>query len=175
MKSYVVPLVISLSVVACASSPKMVTSKTEPQPPVHESPAETAKTGSIDNSAVAAVDLTRLVQQLKGESDYFDFNKAIVKPEFRNIIKQQAAFLRSHTNDIVTLEGNCDERGSDKYNLALGERRAQAVSLELKQLGVPARQIEVVSYGKERPRSTCHNESCWKDDRRVDFDHHMNG
>jgi peptidoglycan-associated lipoprotein len=66
------------------------------------------------------------------------------------------------------LEGNADERGSREYNLALGQNRAEAVKHALQLLGVPDSQVEVVSFGEEKPRSTCHEEKCWAENRRVD-------
>jgi peptidoglycan-associated lipoprotein len=71
----------------------------------------------------------------------------------------------------VVLQGNCDERGSREYNLALGQRRADAVKQRMVLLGVPQTRIETVSFGKEKPRATCHDESCWSQNRRVDFVH----
>ncbi|MGB8410375.1 MAG: OmpA family protein, partial [Gallionella sp.] len=86
---------------------------------------------------------------------------------------KQAAFLKAHNNDVVTIEGNCDERGSPEYNLALGDRRADAARKSLEILGVPETQIKVVSFGLEKPRLTCHEERCWKENRRDDFVHKL--
>lgn len=125
----------------------------------------------------AEIDARNLAEQqleLKNKSVYFDFDKSAVKSGYRNIIQQQANFIKSHGNDSVSVEGNCDERGSSKYNLALGERRANAVRKELETLGVSASQIKTVSFGKEKPRLTCHEEKCWKENRRVDFVHQLN-
>src|SRR6266403_1654591 len=74
-----------------------------------------------------------------------------------------------YANDYLTLQGNCDERGSREYNLALGQRRADAVKQRLRLLGIPETRVETVSFGKEKPRELCHNESCWSMNRRVDF------
>lgn len=168
MKSYIAALLVALSLVACASSNKTDTSKSSSQ--------DTAKQAQTEASSAqtAAAEQAQLLQQLRKDSVYFDYKEAVVKSEFGEAIKKQAEFMRAHKNDTVTLEGNCDERGSAKYNLALGSRRADAVSRQLQLLGVPKAQIKLVSYGKGKPRSACHDESCWKDNRRVDFNHNLN-
>lgn len=172
MKNYIAMLVVSLSLMACTSATKPDTSKpAAPQEAVQPSKPEVAKMSSAE---VAAAELAQQLQQLKQDNVYFDFDKSLVKPEFRDVIAKQADFIKAHKNDTVTLEGNCDERGSAEYNLALGNRRAHVVSHELQLLGIPKQQIKTVSYGNERPRSICHDESCWKDNRRVDFVHHLN-
>lgn len=100
---------------------------------------------------------------------YFDYDKADIRPDAREALSQTAQFLRSYPNVRVTIEGHCDERGSTEYNLALGDRRAQATKDFLVSLGVTADRMETVSYGKERPTCTDHNESCWQQNRRGHF------
>lgn len=156
----------SLLMVACTSSHKAESSLTSRSSDTKTPPVSTA-----------AMDLSRLtveVQQLEKQSDYFDYNKFVVKPEYQNTIRKEAEFIKSHKQDFVTLEGNADERGSNKYNLDLGNKRAIAVKKNLEMLGVPATQIKVVSLGEEKPRLTCHLEKCWKENRRVDFVHQLN-
>ena len=113
------------------------------------------------------------IQQLQQKSDYFDYNKYSVKSQYLNVIQKEAEFIKSHKNDVITLEGNADERGSDVYNLTLGEKRAEAVEKSLIKYGVPAGQIKLVTLGKGKPRLTCHAEKCWKENRRVDFMHKL--
>jgi len=137
-----------------------------------------AQTASAESTAVAAAELQAQqtaaeVEVLKSESVYFDFDQAIIKQAFSAEIQKQADFLMAHSNDTVTLEGNCDERGSSEYNLGLGNERARAVAKTLALLGVSATQIKLVSYGEEKPRFTCHNEKCWGENRRVDFMHDL--
>ena len=161
----------SLLVAACASSQKTNISQ-DHQPTEKNTPAVASATAP----AAAAIDLSKLnaeIQKLQQQSDYFDFNKYSVKTQYLNVIQKEAEFIKSHTNDAITLEGNADERGSDDYNLALGEKRAEAVQQALIKYGVPAGQIKVVTLGKEKPRLTCHAEKCWKENRRVDFTHKL--
>jgi peptidoglycan-associated lipoprotein len=100
---------------------------------------------------------------------YFDFDKSVIKPDARQIIEAHANYLSANPNVHVTLEGHCDERGTREYNLGLGERRAKAVEQVMSLLGVSASQMEVVSYGEERPAAMGHDESAWALNRRVEI------
>ena len=98
---------------------------------------------------------------------YFDFDKSSVKPESRTALMAHAAFLAANPNVNVTLEGHSDERGTKEYNLALGERRGQSVERFLVVNGVARTQLEVVSFGEEKPAAAGHDESSWAKSRRV--------
>lgn len=100
---------------------------------------------------------------------FFDYDKADVRADARQALAQTAQFLRSYPQERVTIEGHCDERGSTEYNLALGDRRAQAVKQFLVGLGISADRLETVSWGKERPFCTASDESCWQENRRGHF------
>lgn len=113
----------------------------------------------------------RLIRELSKKSVYFDYDEFIIKPQFQDVIQQQAEFIKKTNKDSVMLEGNADERGSTEYNLALGQKRAEAVRKALLIMGVPDTRLEAISYGEERPRATCHEEKCWYENRRVDFVH----
>ena len=103
---------------------------------------------------------------------YFDFDKSDIKPEFRDILNAHAEYLANHADVSVTLEGHCDERGTREYNIALGERRANAVQRMLTLQGVAASQINTISYGEERPAALGHDEDAWALNRRVEFIYH---
>jgi len=100
---------------------------------------------------------------------YFDLDKADVRADARDALSKTAQFLRSYPQVKVVVEGHCDERGSTEYNLALGDRRAQAAKDFLVSLGVPADRMQTVSYGKERPFCSDHTETCWQQNRRAHF------
>ena len=100
---------------------------------------------------------------------YFDLDKTEIKSEFQAQISCHAAFLRQFPNYAVTLEGNADERGSREYNLGLGERRGNAVQSALSSAGASGSQLNVVSYGEERPVCKEHGEGCWSKNRRVEL------
>ncbi|MBS0432728.1 MAG: peptidoglycan-associated lipoprotein Pal [Proteobacteria bacterium] len=100
---------------------------------------------------------------------YFDFDKSEIRPEFQQIVACHAKYLRDRPMARMTLEGNTDERGTREYNLGLGERRGNAVMSALQADGAQASQMNVVSYGEERPTCREHNEDCWSKNRRVEI------
>lgn len=100
---------------------------------------------------------------------HFDFDKSDIKSEFEPVLRQNAAWAQSNSKTSITVEGHCDERGSIEYNIALGDRRANAAKSYLQNLGVEAKRLSTISYGEERPIATCHDESCWWQNRRAEF------
>ena len=100
---------------------------------------------------------------------YFDYDSAEIRADAREALQKTAAFLKGYPNIRVTVEGHCDERGSTEYNLALGDRRANAVKQYLVNLGIPAANLNTVSYGKEKPFCMESSEGCWQQNRRGHF------
>lgn len=100
---------------------------------------------------------------------HFETNRWEIVSEDRQILKGNAAWILAHSQFRVAVEGHCDERNTEAYNLALGERRANAAKEYLVGLGVPANKIQTVSYGKSRPSCTAHDEACWQQNRRDEF------
>jgi peptidoglycan-associated lipoprotein len=100
---------------------------------------------------------------------YFDYDKYDVRASEQPTLQNDAALLKRYPNVRFTIEGHCDERGSIEYNLALGENRANSVKQALVNLGILASSIKTISYGKEKPVCTAHNESCWQQNRRAHF------
>ena len=100
---------------------------------------------------------------------YFDYDSASIRPDAREALQKSADFLKSYPSAHVTVEGHCDERGPTEYNLALGDRRANAVRQYLVGLGVPTSQLVTTSWGKEKPFCTEANETCWQENRRGHF------
>jgi len=100
---------------------------------------------------------------------YFGFDSDSIKPEDRDIIIAHAQYLSSNSGEKVVLEGHADERGTREYNIALGERRANAVKQLMTLQGVASSQIDVVSFGEERPIAIGHDESAWSQNRRVEI------
>lgn len=105
----------------------------------------------------------------KQRSIYFDFDKYVVKSEYNSVVELQGKYLASQPTVNVRLEGNADERGTTEYNLALSQKRAQAVFNAMKVFGASAGQMEVVGLGKEKPKATGHDEAAWAENRRVDI------
>src|SRR5207344_2408294 len=106
---------------------------------------------------------------LSKRSIYFDFDSDAIKPEFVPLVEAHAAFLRQYKNAKMLIQGNADDRGSREYNLALGQRRADAVKKRLVLLGGTESQIESVSLGEEKPVCTQQTEDCWAKNRRADI------
>ena len=103
------------------------------------------------------------------EAVYFDFDKYVIMPEGREALKRNAEWLQKNAGAKVVVEGNCDERGTNEYNMALGQRRADAAAKYLVDLGVAKDRVGTVSFGEEKPICTESNEACWSKNRRDDF------
>jgi len=120
-----------------------------------EAPTSRPASGMGDSSAFRTV--------------YFDFDKSDLSADARSGLSANADYLKSNSSVAVTIEGNCDERGSAEYNLALGKRRAEAAHRYLADLGIETSRMTTVSFGKERPAVEGHNELAWAKNRRDDF------
>jgi len=126
--------------------------------------------GQAKSTAGAAKEQTAAWKQAGVFEDInFDYDKYILKPEAREMLKKDAAWLAKSKSYDVVIEGNCDERGTVEYNLALGERRAAEAMKYLIELGVDKKRIKTISYGKERPLDPGHNEEAWAKNRRDHF------
>jgi len=101
-----------------------------------------------------------------GDRVFFDFDKSDLKPEARRTVERWAAWLRQHPTVTVTVEGHADERGTREYNIGLAERRAASAKNFLVSLGIDARRVATISYGKERPAVIGSNEAAWSQNRR---------
>lgn len=99
----------------------------------------------------------------------FDFDKSDIRPDAREILKKNADWMKANPKSKVQIEGHCDERGTNEYNLALGERRANAVKKYISSLGVEADRLYTISYGEELPIDPGHNEDAWSKNRRAHF------
>ncbi len=163
----------ALFVAGCAS-----TKLSEPAPVTDKSTAATTQTPATSASprTVAPVETQPRMDPLNDpnsplakRSVFFDFDSFVVKPEFQSLIETHAKYLADHRERKVTVEGNTDERGSREYNLALGQKRADAVKSRLELLGATSSQIETVSFGEEKPRATGHDETAWAQNRRADI------
>ena len=100
---------------------------------------------------------------------HFDFDKYDIRPGDAKMLDGNAGWLKSNPNHLVLIEGHCDERGTNEYNLALGERRAKATMNYLVSQGVQASRITIISYGEERPLCSQKTEACWAQNRRAHF------
>jgi peptidoglycan-associated lipoprotein len=105
----------------------------------------------------------------KSDTVYFDFDSSSVKPAEKPKVAAVADHLKSTPSDAVRVDGHCDERGTEEYNRSLGERRALALREELVTLGIDPTRVDTISYGKDKPTDTGHNDAAWKKNRRGEF------
>jgi len=170
-------LIAVVLVTGCSKKPPVI-----PEPMAEPAPAPTAPTEIAPPPAPAVVDddaafwmngeLGELNERAMAEGllgdVYFDYDKSDLSMEATDRLAANAAFMRAHPNYVFTVEGHCDERGTNGYNLALGDRRANAAGSYLSSLGV-SNGMSGVSYGEERPQCNSSNESCWSRNRRAHF------
>lgn len=168
MKKVLGVLLISL-LTACASQTKQPEADVEDRSRAVTEQRERESVRTDDAATPTLNPLTDPNNILSRRSIYFDFDSYIVKDEFRSLVAAHAKYLRDNANGRLLLQGNADERGSREYNLALGQRRADAVKYALTLSGAKEAQVEAVSLGEEKPRATGHDEASWAENRRVDL------
>jgi peptidoglycan-associated lipoprotein len=139
------------------------------KPTAHEVDNTSTTTTATDNTGRYTRDSLDTDSCLRQRVVYFDLDKSEIKSEFQAQIACHAEYLKQFPQARVTLEGNTDERGSREYNLGLGERRGNAVQGALSGAGASSSQLNVTSYGEERPVCRQHDESCWSKNRRVEI------
>jgi peptidoglycan-associated lipoprotein len=147
------------------TAPEAQTEKATPTPPSTEATktetkAETKAEVSNEKSGVTAEGLKPI---------YFDFDKSFIRDDAKAVMMENAEWLKAHPEAKVRIEGNCDERGSVEYNQALGQRRASSAKKYLTSMGISGHRISLISFGKEKPICSDHDESCWQKNRRDDF------
>ena len=171
MKKLALYLMIAVAAAACASheqrtEPQVTDKSTGVNPPSATTGSNTV-TPTNPNAGVSGNELHTGV--LAKRSVYFDFDSNAVKDEYRGLIQAHSRYMNDHRDTHIRIEGNCDERGSREYNLALGQRRAEAVKKTMTVLGVGDGRIETVSYGEEKPVAQGHDEAAWAQNRRADI------
>jgi peptidoglycan-associated lipoprotein len=164
MKKILFSIILANLLVACASEKPKEPEAVAPAPVV-EAPAPAPAPAPV----VAVDPLNDPTSILAKRSVYFPFDVSAVQEADKPIVEAHGKYLSEHPDRKVRVEGNADERGSNEYNLALGQRRADSVKKMLILSGAMASQIETVSYGEEKPVCTEHNEACWKQNRRSDI------
>ena len=138
-------------------------------PPEPPKPAPDAGAKPLVVAPVAVNPLKDPGNILSRRSVYFDFDSNLVKDEYRPLVTAHARYLQQNPGTKMRIEGNADERGSREYNIALGQRRSEAVKQMMQLLGARPDQIESVSFGEEKPRATGHDEASWAENRRGDI------
>lgn len=153
---------------ACSSTPKL-----EETPVVEKSPetaAPVADSRDIRPVETGTVDpLNDPKGVLANRSIYFDYDSFVVRADGQPVVQNHSGYLTKNTSRKVLIQGNTDERGGTEYNLALGQKRAEAVRRSMASLGVSEGQMEAVSLGEEKPKATGSNEEAWAENRRADI------
>jgi peptidoglycan-associated lipoprotein len=161
-------IIASAALLAACSS-----TKPEEKPPVEEKKVETAQpqpsTRDVGTVETGTKDDLNTNPALAKRSVYFDFDKYDVRDDARPVVESHGKYLSNHKERHILIQGNTDERGGSEYNLALGQKRAEAVRKALSVLGATDSQMEAVSLGKEKPKATGHDESAWQENRRADI------
>jgi peptidoglycan-associated lipoprotein len=151
---------------AAEAAPPPAEAQPAPPPPA---PAPAEKAPAEDPAAVAARNTSTALEQLAAVI-HFDFDKSDIRPDDQPNLARKVVILRANASVRLRISGHADERGSDEYNLALGNRRALAAKQQLVNQGVEADRIETVSFGEERPVDPGHNEAAWFQNRRDEFE-----
>ena len=175
MKKIVLAALVAIAVAGCqtTNTPAPVEEKsgTAPTTTTPSSGASTtgAGTGAVTGSATGVNPLRDPNNVLSKRSVYFEFDSFTVSDQYKALVEAHARYLNANRNAKLTLQGHGDERGAREYNIALGQKRAEAVKRMMTLIGVQEMQIETVSFGEEKPKNQGHDEAAWAENRRVDI------
>jgi len=181
-KLMAIPMILALALVGCAKQPSTTTGMSAPAPggavgmrvsSGGVQPASSMADGGTGHSMSGSGSTRPALEGFRAAADladiHFEFDKATVRDADIAMLDANASWLKSNADQLVMIEGHCDERGTTEYNTALGDRRAKATMNYLVSRGVPASRITVISYGKERPTCAQHADDCWAKNRRAHF------
>ena len=168
MKQLAIPALVALLIAGCSSTPSGPEQGAAPVETRGGSSVATVNAGNID-SAKLPRELTDPKSILSKRSIYFDYDSYEVKGEYKDLVAAHAKFLSNNRQFKMLIQGNTDERGSREYNLALGQKRSDAVKKMLSVLGAREDQVESVSLGEEKPKNEGHDETAWSENRRGDM------
>ncbi len=174
-------LLVGLIISGCAKQPATTAATAAPAPapapraaapgpaPTAAAPAESGAVATAAPASTARPSLKEFTAVAALKDVFFEFDKYDIRAEDAKTLDANATWLKANAENLVLIEGHCDERGTNEYNLALGERRAKAAMNYLVSQGVQANRITIISYGEERPLCNEKNESCWSKNRRAHF------
>ena len=159
-----------------SSAPETPAPKAEPAPaPAEDAAKKAAEQKAAEDAAAAKRAEEEKAKEAAAKAEvglqpiYFDFDRSFIRDDAKPVMRANADWLKAHPQVHVRIEGNCDERGTVEYNQALGQRRAQAAKKYLTDLGISAKRISLISYGKEKPVCTESTEDCWQQNRRDEL------
>ena len=176
MKNILFAVVVAAFVAGCSTTPTEapIDDKSAAAGATTSTPSTGASTSGTSTSGVSGA--TTGVNPLKDPNNilskrsvYFEFDSFVVDAQYKSVIEAHARYLAANRNAKVALQGHADERGSREYNIALGQKRADAVKRMMTLLGVQELVVETVSFGEEKPRNMGHDEGSWTENRRVDI------
>jgi peptidoglycan-associated lipoprotein len=156
-KSLLLATLLSLFLVGCSSTP------------INDASKPSGPSASNDEKDLYLASLRDPNNILSKRSIYFDYDKDVVKAEYKDLLAAHAKYVASHPKAKMTLTGNTDDRGSREYNISLGQKRSVSVKKSMNVLGAQDAQIETVSFGEERADTNCKDDACYAKDRRVDI------
>jgi len=174
-------LLVGLIISGCAKQPATTAATAAPAPapapraaapgpaPTAAAPAQSGTATTAAPASTARPSLKEFTAVAALKDVFFEFDKYDIRAEDAKTLDANATWLKANAENLVLIEGHCDERGTNEYNLALGERRAKAAMNYLVSQGVQANRITIISYGEERPLCNEKNESCWSKNRRAHF------
>ena len=173
MKRTLVVLGLVAMLSACGSAVKLDNVPVEDRSGSGVDASKNANGAAVGQSTVASVDLSQSAQDAAMRATarvvYFDYDSYVIRPEFQSIVEAHAKYIRADKSRKVVLEGHTDERGGREYNLALGQKRSEAVRKALSLLGVAEAQLEAVSFGKEKPAVQGSTEAAMEKNRRAEI------
>jgi peptidoglycan-associated lipoprotein len=170
MRRILTAATLALLLSACGSqppAPEQNAAGVESRTPTDSSQVTRVTADGVDPYSIAELNNPKSI--LAKRSVFFDYDQYVIKDEFRPLVEAHARFLLKNAKVKVLIQGNADERGSREYNLALGQKRSEAVKKAMSLLGAKEEQMEAVSLGEEKPRCTDHTEECWAQNRRADL------
>lgn len=160
---------LGFALVGCSSAPKTDMAESDGKQVATEQVEQDVAAMKLAAAQALAAQEAELLASIQGKVIHFDFDRSDVKSDDYAIIKANADYMSLNMSKSVSVKGHCDERGTREYNLALGERRANAVKNALIAEGVSSSRITVVSYGEDSPVDEAHNEAAWAKNRRAEF------
>jgi len=175
MHKLIIAAIMAIALAACSSSP--TTAPVEDKSAAVGTSADTSgastsgtSTSGVSGTATGAQSPLKDPRNILSKRNvYFEYDSFVISEQYKPIVEAHAKYLVANRSARVTLQGNTDERGSREYNIALGQKRADAVKRMLTLMGVQEIQIETISFGKEKPRREGHDEASWAENRRVDI------
>ncbi|HSQ77481.1 MAG TPA: peptidoglycan-associated lipoprotein Pal [Nitrospirota bacterium] len=170
--SLLLVIIVSLSMLALWGCPKKAEVTATPEAQKETAPAvkeEQKPEAAVTEEAKPEVKEERAAGAAGLQPVYFDFDRSFIRDDAKSVMKANAEWLKANPKVKIRIEGNCDERGTKEYNQALGQRRASSAKKYLTDLGIAAKRISLISYGKEKPICNEQSEECWQKNRRDDL------